>query len=93
MIPHLAHNFAARQTSSATVVDLGLGKRKFVRNRVRILAPVYVALVGSSTQPVPPISFRLMDNLAKQPDVTNNAVVLIVTTEFNAQHFVLLLQR
>ena len=34
-----------------------------------------------------------MDNLAKQPDVTDNAVVLIVTAEFNAQHFLLLLQR
>jgi hypothetical protein len=90
---HLAHNFAALQTSSAVVVDSGFGKRKFVKNRVHILSPVYVAFVGSSTQPIPPISSRLVDNLAKQPDVTNNAVVLIVTTEFNAQHFVLFLQR
>ena len=84
VIPHLAHNFAALQTSSAVVVDPGLGKRKFVKNRVRILSPVYVAFMGSSTQPIPPISSRLMDNLAKQPDVTDNAVVLIVTPEFNA---------
>ena len=89
----MAHNFATLQTSSAVVVDSGLGKRKFVKNRIHIFSPVYVALMGSSTQPVTPISSRLVDNLAKQPDVTNNAVVLIVTTEFNAQHFVLLLQR
>ena len=90
---HLAHNFATLQTSLAVVVDPRLGKRKFVKNRVYILSPVYVALMGSSTQPVPPISSRLMDNLAKQPDVADNAVVLIVTPQFNAQHFVLLLQR
>ena len=90
---HLAHNFAAPQTSSAVVIDPRLGKRKFVKNRVCILCPVYVTLMGSSTQPVSPISSRLMDNLAKQPDVADNAVVLIVTTEFGAQHFVLLLQR
>ena len=89
----LAHNFATLQTSLAVVVDSGFGKRKFVKDRVHILSPVYVAFMGSSTQPVPPISSRLVDNLAKQPDVTNNAVVLIVTTEFNAQHFVLLFQR
>jgi hypothetical protein len=83
-IARLAHNFAAPQTSSAVVVDSRLGKRKFVKNRVHILSPVYVAFMGSSTQPIPPISSRLMDNLAKQPDVTDNAVVLIVTTEFNA---------
>ena len=90
---HLAHNFAAPQTSLAVVVDPRLGKCKFVKNRVYILFPVYVAFVGSSTQPVPPISSRLVEYLAKQPDVTDNAVVLIVTTEFNAQHFVLLFQR
>ena len=90
---HFAHNFTTLQTSLAVVVDPGFGKRKFVKNRVHILSPVYVALMGSSTQPVPPISSRLMDNLAKQPDVADNAVVLIVTPEFNAQHFVLLLQR
>ena len=49
--------------------------------------------MGSSTQRVPPVSSRSMDNLAKQPDVADNAVVLEVTTEFNAQHFVLFLQR
>ena len=34
-----------------------------------------------------------MDNLAKHPNVTDNTIVLIVTTEFYAQHSVLLLQR
>jgi hypothetical protein len=34
-----------------------------------------------------------MDNLAKQSDFADNPVVLIVTSEFNAQHFLLLLQR
>ena len=89
----LAHNFATLQTSLAVVVDSGFGKRKFVKNRVYIFSPVYVAFVGSSTQPVPPISSCLVDNFAKQPDITNNPVVLIVTTEFNAQHLVLLLHR
>ena len=90
---HLAHNFATLQPSLAVVVDSGLGKRKFVKNRVYIFSPVYVAFVGSSTQPRSPISSCLVDNFAKQPDVTDNPVVLIVTTEFNAQHLVLLLQR
>ena len=90
---YLAHNFATLQPSLAVMVDSGFGKRKFVKNRVHILRPVYVAFVGSSTQPVPPISSRLVDNLAKPPDVTNNAVVLIVTPEFNSQHFVLFFQR
>ena len=88
---HLAHNFATLQTSLAVMVDPGFGKRKFVKNRVYILSPVYVAFVGSSTQPVPSISFHLVDSLTKQPDIADNAVVLIVTAEFNAQHFLLLL--
>ena len=66
------------------VVDFGLGKRKFADNRVHIFYPVYVAFMGSSAQPISPKSSRLMDNLAKHPDVTYNTVVLIVTTEFDA---------
>jgi hypothetical protein len=83
-IAHLAHNFAALQTNLAVVVDPGLRKRKFVKNRVYILFPVYVAFVGSSTQPISPVTLSLMNSFAKHPDVTNNSVVLIVTPEFNA---------
>jgi len=71
---YLTHNFATLQASLALVVDSGFGKRKFVKDRVHILSPVYVAFVGSSTQPISPVSSRLVDNLAKQPNVTNNVV-------------------
>ena len=48
-IARLAHNFATLQTSLAVVVDSGFGKRKFVKDRVHKLSPVYVAFVGAST--------------------------------------------
>ena len=90
-VPRLAHNFATLPAILDVVDDPGHRKGELVINGIQIFMPINVAFVGSATQPVPPKSPRMMMNTAQCPIVTNYAIVLIVTSELDTQHLVLLI--
>jgi hypothetical protein len=89
--PRLAHNFATLPAILDVVDDPGHRKGELIINGMQIFMPVNVSFVASSAQPVPPKSLRMMMNTAQCPIVICYAIVLIVTSELNTQHLVLLL--
>ena len=62
----------------------GLREGKFVYDRVKEILPVNVAFVGSTTQPVSPVSPHTVENDAKGAVIATYTIVLIVTTELDA---------
>ena len=53
-------------------------------DRVKELLPVNVAFVGSTTQPISPVSPRTVENDAKSAVIATYTIVLIVTTKLDA---------
>ena len=80
----LAHNIAALLAILDGVDDPGLWEGKFVHDRVKELLPVNVAFVGSTTQPVSPVSPRTMQNDAKSAVISAYTIIMIVATELDA---------
>ena len=83
-LPELAHNIAALLAILDGVDDPVLWEGKFVHDRVKELLPVNVAFVGSTTQPISPVSPRPVENDAKSAVIATYTIVLIVTTELDA---------
>ena len=77
------HNIAALLAILDGVDDPGLWEGKFVHDRVKELLPVNVAFVGSTTQPISPVSPHTVENDAKGAVIATYTIVLIVTTELD----------
>ena len=73
------------------MVDPGFGKRKQAAESLEFV-PWYGALVAASAQPVPPRLLYVLHHYLQHLVVAPNAVVLIVATQFLAQHLILLRQ-
>ena len=65
------------------VDDPGFWKGKSVHDRVQKSFPVNVAFVRSTTQPIPPVSSRTVENDAKSSVITAYTIELIVTTKLD----------
>jgi len=88
----LAHNFAAPQAELDIMDYSGFWHRKLIKNRDLELIPVDVPFVASPTQPVFPVSFRIVVYVVNCPIVTTYPIILVVPSYFKAQHLILFLQ-